>query len=113
MNGAVNYCLMNNNKVLLMISMIIAVSFGTYCPKKGPDLSKFDEVCSRVVQCDTSLAVIPDPQNNCKKLMGGVEERLPAVLPQLTECLTTTPCEELKFQGCLSKHMQEIQSQMP
>jgi len=96
-----------------MISMIIAISIGTYCSKKGPDLSKFDEVCARVVKCDTSLAVLPDPQNNCKKLMGGVEERLPAVLPQLTECLNKTPCEEVKFQGCLNKHMQEIQGLMP
>ncbi|MDH5654697.1 MAG: hypothetical protein OEZ34_02240 [Spirochaetia bacterium] len=102
------------NKFLLLISTVALFAIFADCKKSNkPDLSKYDEVCARVVQCDASISVLPDPQNNCKKLMGGFEEKLPQIMPEFQKCLTTTPCEELQFQACMNKHMDQIQGLMP
>lgn len=98
--------------ILILTSAALAIALAG-CKKKGPDLSQYADVCSRVVQCDASFAAVPDAQNNCQKFMGVIEEKLPAVMPQFTECLNTTPCEKLKFQECGATHMEKVKGLMP
>jgi len=104
------------NKTIVALSTL-ALLFAVSCGggKKGGDvdLSKYQEICAKVVKCDPSFAQVPDPMNNCQRLLGGVEQKLPHVVPQLTDCLKQAPCENLSFQVCGAKHMQEVKGLVP
>jgi predicted small lipoprotein YifL len=94
---------------MIIISALVLYGFAA-CGKKGePDTSKFADACARVVQCDAGFASVPDGQNNCQKFMAALEGKLPNVIPQFQDCLMNTPCEELSFQACGSKHMHEVE----
>jgi len=104
---------MNIMKTVLILAFAAAILSFASCKKGGSDLSKFAETCARVVQCDASFSAVPDAQNNCQKFMGAIEQKLPAVMPQFTECLMNTPCEKLSFQECGATHMEKVKGLMP
>jgi len=102
---------MKLKSIVLMVSFfsVILISCGK---KKEPDFSKYAESCAKVVQCDAQFKALPDAQNSCQKFLGTLNEKLPAVVPQIEECIKSTACEELTLQQCGAKHVNAAQGLM-
>jgi len=104
-------------KLLISVStLFLAVAF-VNCGKKGPDLSKYDEICAIVQKCDQnpqSKMLLMQPEA-CQKMFTGMENspQTAAFTPQVLDCVKKAPCEKLDTFKCVAGATQGIMPVTP
>ncbi len=103
---------MNKRSTILFAVLATSAIIISSCGKKKPDTSAYAEVCAKVVKCDVQFGAIPDAQKHCQNFMAQLEQKFAATVPQITECINNTPCEELSFQACGQDNLQQLKGLM-
>ncbi len=108
-------------KKTLLISVTLTLSalllVNANCKKKGPDLSKYDEICATVTKCDQnpqSKMLLMQPEA-CQKMFAGLDKspQTAAFTPQVIDCIQKAPCAKLDTMKCFAASAQGIMPMMP
>ncbi len=95
--------------VLFVVTALILAA----CGKKEPDGAQYEAVCAKVAKCDKQMAAFPEIDKHCVKMFVRMEEKLPAAVPPVVECIENTPCEELSFARCSEGFARGLQGMVP
>jgi hypothetical protein len=113
LSNARNTGFMYNRITTLTLIIAGASLIAVSCGKSKPDASKYQETCAKVVQCDKDFQAIPGGQNHCQNFFLQLESKFPDTVKPMMECISTTSCEELSFQKCGEKNLQQLKGLIP
>lgn len=105
-------------KLLMTVTLTLsALLLAVNCGKKGPDLSKYDEICAIVQKCDQnpqSKMLLMQPEA-CQKMFAGLDKspQTQAFTPQVIDCVKKAPCDKLDTFKCFASSAQGLGTMMP
>lgn len=104
--------------LLISATLVSALMLGlASCKKKGPDLSKYDDVCAVVQKCDQnpqSKMLLMQPEA-CQKMFASLDKnpQTAAFTPQVIDCVKKADCAKLDTFKCFAQSAQGLMPMMP